>query len=238
MEGTSTPGAPMADLAFHFDPVCPFCWMTSRWVRQVQSLRGLDVEWRFVSLALLNDEDAEVYEGQSEHYRATHVRGLELLRVCAAAREEHGSEVVGPLYRAMGDAVWEQPGPAGPEFDDVLRHVSRGRDVEAIVTSAGLPVELAAAVGDRSYDPVIRDETETALAAAGGDVGTPILHFSPPGGPAFFGPVISEQPTDEDAVRLWEAVETLAHFPSFAELKRALRDAPDVPLLREVRDAA
>lgn len=228
----------MADLAFHFDPVCPFCWMTSRWVRQVQSLRGLDVDWCFVSLALLNDEDGEVYQGQSEHYRASHERGLELLRVCAAAREEHGSEAVGRLYQAMGEAIWEHPGPAGPEFDDVLRHVGRGRDVTAILTAAGLPTELAGAVHDRSFDPVIRDQTENALEAAGGDLGTPILHFSPPTGPAFFGPVISEQPSDEDAVRLWEAVETLAHFPSFAELKRALRDAPDVPLLRQVRDAA
>lgn len=228
----------MADVAFHFDPVCPFCWMTSRWIRQVQDLRGLDVDWRFVSLALLNDEDAEVYEDQAEDYRATHLRGLELLRVCAAAREEHGPEIVGPLYRAMGEAIWQDSDPAGPEFDDVLADVSRGRDVPAILAAAGLPGELADAAGDASFDVVIRDETERALQAAGGDVGTPILHFAPPEGPAFFGPVISELPSDEDAVSLWEAVETLAYYPSFAELKRALRDAPDLPLLAEVRDAA
>lgn len=228
----------MVDLAFHFDPVCPFCWMTSRWVRRVQDLRGLDVEWRFVSLALLNDEDGEVYEDQSEDYRRSHEVGLELLRVCAAAREEHGQEAVGPLYRAMGEAVWERPGAAGPEFDDVLRHVGDGRDVEAILAAAGLPTELAAASDDASHDAIIRKETETGLEAAGGDVGTPILHFDPPEGPAFFGPVISELPSDDDAVALWEAIETLARFPGFAELKRALRDVPDLSLLSEVREAA
>lgn len=228
----------MPDVAFHFDPVCPFCWMTSRWVRTVQDLRGLDVDWRFVSLALLNDEDAEVYEDQSDHYRGSHLRGLELLRVCAAVRESHGPEAVGELYRVMGEAVWERPDPAGPDFDDVLADVSRGRDTRAILAAAGLPEELAVATKDPVYDAVIRAETDHALEAAGGDVGTPILHFAPPDGPAFFGPVISELPYDDDAVALWEAVETLAHFPSFAELKRALRDAPDVPLLAEVREAA
>lgn len=228
----------MAAIAFHFDPVCPFCWMTSRWVRQVQDLRGLDVEWRLVSLALLNEEDAEVYEGQPDDYRETHLRGLELLRVCAAARDEHGPDVVGPLYRAMGEAVWQDRDPAGPEFDDVLADVSRGRDVRAVLAAADLPEGLAAAAEDPSFDAVIRDETDRALDAAGGDVGTPILHFAPPEGPAFFGPVISELPSDEDAVALWEAVETLAYYPSFAELKRALRDAPDLPLVAEVRDAA
>lgn len=228
----------MPDIAFHFDPVCPFCWMTSRWVRQVQELRGLDVDWRFISLALLNDEDAPVYEDEPEHYRETHVRGLELLRVCAAAREEHGHAVVGPLYLAMGEAIWERPGPAGPEFEDVLADVSGGRDVTRILRAAGLPSELADATDDPSFDAVIRDETAGALEAAGGDVGTPILQFAPPTGPAFFGPVISELPADDAAVALWEAVETLAYYPSFAELKRALRDAPDLPLLAEVREAA
>lgn len=228
----------MPDVAFHFDPVCPFCWMTSRWIRQVQDLRGLDVDWRFVSLALLNDEDAAVYEEQSEHYRATHLRGLELLRICAAAREEHGPEVVGPLYRAMGEAIWQDIAPAGSEFDDVLADVSRGRDIPAILADAGLPAELADAAGDVSFDVVLRDETEHALEAAGGNIGTPIIHFGPPNGPAFFGPVISELPSEDDAVALWEAVETLAYYPSFAELKRALPDAPDLPLLAEVRDAA
>lgn len=228
----------MPELAFHFDPVCPFCWMTSRWVRTVQELRGLDVDWRFISLALLNEPDAAVYDDQPKEYRKTHVRGLELLRVCAAARAEHGAEVVGPLYRAMGEAIWEDPDPAGPEFADVLVDVSRGRDVVPILASVGLPERLADAATDRSLDAVVRAETDAALEAAGGDVGTPILQFSPPDGPAFFGPVISELPDDGDAVALWEAVETLARYPSFAELKRALRDAPDLPLLAGVRDAA
>ncbi|MDP9021119.1 MAG: DsbA family protein [Actinomycetota bacterium] len=223
-----------ADLEFFFDPVCPFCWATSRWVREVQRLRRLEVEWRFISLKLLNEDG---YEDKPPQYPDVHQRGLEMLRVCAAVREEEGPDVIGELYKAMGDAVWEAE-PAGPAFEDVLEDVAGGRDLGAILASVGLPPAYADAADDDRWDSVLRTERDEALDRAGGDVGTPILSFDPPDGPAFFGPVISEPPTGDEAVELWEAIETLAHWDGFAELKRSLRDFPETGTAALLRDPA
>ena len=155
----------VTDLHFYFDPLCPFAWMTSRWVRTVAARRDYTVDWRFISLRLLNahvDYDAHF----PPEYEAGHTAGLRLLRMCARARAEQGRDVVGPLYEA--------------------------------------------------------------LALTGKDVGTPILHFTPPEGPAFFGPVISRLPDEDQAVELWEHVVALARFPGFAELKRSLREQPQL----------
>lgn len=212
-----------------FDPVCPFCWITSQWVRTVQRQRGLDVEWRFISLRMLNEAPG-AYDGKASGYPQAHQRGLEMLRVAAAARERHGGDVVGDLYEAMGRSVWHAAPPAEPDFEAILDHSAEAGDLQAIVERLGLPSDLAAAAGDDSWDGLIRAETEEALRRAGGDVGTPVLSFQPPDGPAFFGPVLSEAPSEEDAVALWEAVETLAYWPGFAELKRGLRAFPDTPV--------
>ena len=101
--------------------------------------------------------------------------------------------------------------------------------VEPVLAEAGLPAELAGALDDDTWDAQIQDETDEALALTGKDVGTPILHFRPPDGVAFFGPVISRLPADEDAVALWDHVVALASFPGFAELKRSLRERPQLP---------
>lgn len=221
-----------ADLEFFFDPVCPFCWITSRWVRRVEGLRNLEVRWRFISLAMLNEDD---YDDKPEHYPGAHRRGLQMLRVAAAARAKAGDDIVGPIYDALGGAVWNAEPPPVAEgqepFDAILAHASRAGDLDAIVAELGLPAEIAAAADDRSYDLVIRDDTTKALERVGGDVGTPILSFSPPDGPAFFGPVISEVPdSDDDVLRLFDAVETLGRWPGFAELKRSLRRFPVTPV--------
>lgn len=223
------------DLEFFFDPACPFCWVTSRWVKEVQRLRGLDVTWRFAALRLLND--AASYADKPPEYPHEHQRGLEMLRVCAAVRAGEGPDVIGDLYTAMGEAVWHAE-PAGPRFRDVLADVARGRDIHAILARVGLSPSYAAAADDAGWDVLIRAETDEALERAGGDVGTPILSLSPPDGPAFFGPVISDPPTGEDAVRLWEAVETLARWDGFSELKRSLRDVPHTPLTADLNDPA
>lgn len=214
-----------ADVELFFDPVCPFCWVTSKWLRQVQRLSGITVEWRFISLALLNDHP-HAYDDKPELYPAVHDLGRRLLRVAAAAREGHGSDVVGPLYRAMGEALWERSDADVREFDDILQVQSRGIDVEATLTAAGLPQELAEAANEPQWDAVLARETEEALSRVGDDVGTPILSFRAPDGPAFFGPVISDIPSDEDALRYWEALTTLAEMPGFAEVKRTLRSMP------------
>ena len=108
------------DVEFFFDPVCPFCWVTSHWVRSVQRQRGLGVDWRFISLAMLNDAPG-AYDGKPAHYPQAHQRGLQMLRVAAAARHAHGREGVGALYQAMGEAVWEATPPVEAEFDALAR---------------------------------------------------------------------------------------------------------------------
>ena len=216
-----------ADLHFYFDPVCPFAWITSSWVRKVMAQRDYTVDWRFISLRLVNadvDYDAQF----PPEYEAGHTAGLRLLRVAARARAEHGRQAVGPLYAAMGAQIFD----AAPALDATAGEVRGTRAfVEPILSAAGLDTALADALEDSSLDAVIQAETDEALALTGKDVGTPILHFRPPTGVAFFGPVISRVPSDEDAGRLWDHVVGLAGFPAFAELKRSLRERPQLRAL-------
>lgn len=217
----------MPDIQFHFDPVCPFAWVTSKWVRRVAELRDLTVDWRFISLRLLNrdrDYDAEFPRG----YERGHTAGLRLLRVAAAVRDAHGGDAVGALYAAYGNAMFE----CEPPEDARAHHEARGTPamVLPILDGLGLPLDLVAALDETSWDDVISEETEAALALTGRDVGTPIVQFRPPDGQAFFGPVISRVPSDEDALRLWDAVVELASIPGFAELKRSLREPLVLPV--------
>ena len=213
-----------ADLHFYFDPVCPFAWMTSTWVRMVAAQRDYSVDWRFVSLRLLNghvDYDATF----PPEYEAGHTAGLRLLRVAARVRSAHGREAVGHLYEALGRHVFEidrGAWRAGAQLDT-------REFVVPVLAEAGLPAELADALHDETLDDGIRAETDEALSLTGKDVGTPILHFEPPHGVAFFGPVISRVPSEDEAVALWEHVIGLARFPGFAELKRSLRERPQLP---------
>lgn len=219
----------MADLRFYFDPVCPFAWMTSTWVRKVATAREYDVEWRFISLRLLNakvDYDAQF----PPEYEAGHTAGLKLLRVAAAARAEHGSPAVAALYAAMGSLVFDsEPNPAA--LPTRLEQVAADA-----LKQAGLPHELATALEEGAWDVEIRAETDEALALTGKDVGTPILHFEPPAGVAFFGPVISRLPSDDEALELWDHVIGLARFAGFAELKRSLRERPQLRALGVSQD--
>jgi len=214
-----------ADINFYFDPVCPFCWMTSKWVRMVMAKRDYTVDWRFISLRLVNadvDYDAQF----PPEYEAGHTAGLRLLRVVAQARAEHGREAVGPLYAALGARIFDTD-PV--ECHDQDRGVRGTRAfVEPILVEAGLPTSLADALDEESLDAEIRAGTNEALRLTGKDVGTPIIHFEPPDGVAFFGPVISRLPSEDEAVGLWDNVLGLARFPGFAELKRSLRELPQL----------
>lgn len=216
------------DVEFFFDPVCPFCWVTSQWIRNVNDQRPLAVAWRPLSLRLLNEPIG--YEGKPARYPEAHQRGLEMLRVVAAARHEHGRGVIGDLYAALGEAVWNAPTPEEASFEAVLAEPAKPRDLAAILDKLGLRRSLAEAAEDTAWDGELRAETEEAVGRAGGGVGTPILSFDPPDGPAFFGPVIDEAPEGEEALRMWDAVRTLANRPGFAELKRNLRAFPSTPL--------
>lgn len=211
------------DIHFHFDPVCPFAWLTSKWVRSVARQREYDVDWRFISLRLVNDHidyDAHFPVG----YEHGHTAGLRMLRVCAAARERHGRGVVGDLYAALGASVFDIDPPA----DQAGHQASLGtRDAVApLLAGLDLDADLVDALDDEAWDDVVRAETDDARARTGRDVGTPIIAYDPPDGPAFFGPVISRVPDDADALRLWDAVLELTTFPGFAELKRSLRERP------------
>jgi hypothetical protein len=208
------------DIHFYFDPVCPFAWMSSKWVRQVTAQRDYTVDWRFISLRMINaavDYDSHFPSG----YESCHTAGLKLLRVAARVRAEYGREKVGPLYEAIGAPVFEN------RPDERQDRGSR-TFLEPVLAQIGLPAALGDALEDSSIDSELRRETDEALGLTGKDVGTPIIHFQPPDGVAFFGPVISRLPDKADATRLWDYVVGLASFPGFAELKRSLRERPQL----------
>lgn len=210
-----------ADVRLWFDPVCPFCWLTSRWLRVVAEQRGMDIEWRFISLRILN-EDLDYDEHFPPDYEHGHTAGLRMLRVAAMTREEHGAAALDRLQWAYGQAVFE-----GEPFD--RRLLGTPEHVAGILAATGLPAVLLEALDDEAWDEVVRDETREALALTGEDVGTPIIQVAD--GRAFFGPVISRVPPRERAGELWDLVVGLSEFPSFAELKRSLRERPQLRAL-------
>lgn len=216
-----------AAIRFYFDPVCPFCWLTSKWVRMVQSERHFTVDWRFISLRLINshiDYDAHF----PPEYEAGHTAGLRLLRVAARTRAEHGPQALDSLQTVFGEHIFDTP-PA-EVTDEEQRRERRGTRafVEPILRDAGLPIDLADALDEESWDAEVRADGEEALRLTGKDVGTPIIQFDPPDGVAFFGPVISRLPEKGAACELWDHVVGLSRFPGFAELKRSLREQPQL----------
>jgi predicted DsbA family dithiol-disulfide isomerase len=219
------PNASEADLHFYFDPVCPFAWMTSKWVRLVQAAKDYQVEWKLISLRLVN-EHVDYGAMFPPDYEAGHSAGLRMLRVAAAARAALGPEATDRLQLAYGKQVFDRPKWA----DNTERLATVGYEpmVTAALTDAGLSLEFLDALHDTSWDEEIRQETKQARALTGKDVGTPILHVDPPHGVAFFGPVISREPAPEDAVELWDHVLGLARYAGFAELKRSLRERPQL----------
>lgn len=212
------------DLHFYFDPVCPFAWMTSKWVRIVAAQRDYRVDWRFISLRILNAH-IDYASHFPPDYEEGHTAGLRLLRVAARVRAQRGRDAVGPLYEAIGTRIFDTSREVDP-----LSASDQGsrRMLEPLLSEVGLSAEFLDALEDTSLDEEIRAETEEALALTGRDVGTPILHFQPPDGTAFFGPVISRLPSAEDAGVLWDHVMALASFGGFAEMKRSLRERPQL----------
>jgi hypothetical protein len=214
------PGGPY-DLEFFLDPLCPFAWQTSVWIRRVAELRSLDIGWRFISLYMIHE-----HEEGSPAMAAARERALQYHRVLDAVRSAHGNEPVGKLYEAWGRQLWY--GEPQRSTMDLVHEI----DIAALLAAEGLPVELADAAADDSHDAVIRAETALAFERAGGDLGTPIISWDPPNGSSFFGPVISSVPSDDDALALYDALRTLAEFPDFAEIKRTKRPPLDLPVLR------
>lgn len=202
-------------VAIYCDPACPWCWATSRWLVEVAASRDVSIDWEPFSLWRKNRAT-----GKPEYLEAVYVTHR-WLRVFEAVREASGNEAVGRVYELLGTA----------------RHHDGVADVDlaAALETIGLERGLARAADDEGWDEVIGHKMDTVLAMSGDDVGTPLITFD--GRSALFGPIVSPLPTGEEALRLFDAVHTLATQPFFWELKRS-RDGgpemgrrPDVPRL-------
>jgi hypothetical protein len=191
----------MTNADFWFDPACPFAWITSRWILEVEKVRDVEVTWHIMSLAFLN-EDKDV----PDEYREFLATAWQPVRVLMAAEQKYGKEALLPLYTAMGNRIHL-------EKQDKDRAM-----IEASLEDAGLPVELADAMDDITYDEAIRASHRRGMEQVGNEVGTPTIAFE---GAAFFGPVISRAPRGEEAGKVWDACVTLSAYPHFYELKRA-----------------
>ncbi len=210
----------MADVEFFWDPMCPWAWITSRWVDEVARQSEYTVDWRFICLRLLN-EHKDYGKDFPEGYVAGHGTGLKLLRVAAAIRAAEGPARMGDLYTQWGGDIHVRGRRA-----ELVEHYEEG--FPDYLRSVGIEERYAGEANNDAWDDVLRAERDEALALTGKDVGTPIIAYNRDGlKQAFFGPVISEVPPRERAVELWDAVWALATFKGFAELKRTLRDRPD-----------
>ncbi|WP_268958142.1 mycothiol-dependent nitroreductase Rv2466c family protein [Occultella glacieicola] len=198
-------GKDVAD--FWFDPACPWAWMTSRWIGEVEKVRDITVRWHIMSLSVLN-EDRDLDPG----YREMLDRSWGPVRVVNAARELHGDEVVKPLYDAIGTRF--HPGGRGNDRHNVL--------VEALA-EVGLPADLIRFEDSDEFDESLRASHAEGISLVGEDVGTPVVAFN---GTAFFGPVITPAPKGEEAGRLWDGVVAVAAYPGFFEIKRTRTQGP------------
>ena len=210
-----------ADLDFFFDPICPWAWITSRWVVNVSEQRNYDVNWRFISLWMLNEKNSQ--EWYTPQYRAGHYRGQQGLRIADSIRlGEDDPAAVGRWYTSVGEALHLGQQRQQATADALGWYAG-------LLDGAGFDSGHLAAADDGSHDDYIRADTELALSRAGKDVGTPILTFHPGADSeaSFFGPVISKAPRGAEAVELWDAIEKLATMSGMAELKRSNRVAPD-----------
>jgi len=203
--GTGRP-AKKAAVRMWFDPACPWAWMTSRWLMEVEQVRDIEVDWRVMSLSVLN-EKRDLDKG----YRKLMDVSWGPVRVIIAAQEQYGDKVVKPLYDAMGTRI----------------HLQKQRDRDAIIAESleevGLPEELAKAAHQKKYDRALRRSHREGIDLVGTDVGTPVIALDDI---AFFGPVVTPAPKGEAAGRLWDGCLLVAGTPGFYEIKRTRTQGP------------
>jgi protein-disulfide isomerase-like protein with CxxC motif len=193
---------------FWFDPLCPWAWITSRWMLEVEQVRPLEVRWHVMSLAVLNEKKDDLSPG----YKALMEQAWGPVRVCVAAEQKAGKESVLPLYTAIGT-----------RFHNAKEERTRAT-IEAALADAGLPASLADAMESTEYDEAVRASHTDGIERVGMEVGTPIISTA---GASIFGPVVTPIPRGEDAGRLWDGVLACLQTPGFYELKRS-RLAPPI----------
>ena len=203
---------------FWFDPVCPWAWMTSRWMLEVEQVRPVTTIWHVMSLAVLN-------EGRdlSEEYIEFMKRAWGPVRVVMAARQENGQDVVLPLYTALGTRIHVQD-QFGKDSDDTTMITV----IKESLVEVGLSTSLADAAFSEDYDKQVRESHHEGMDLVGMDVGTPVIHVPGPSGEtvAFFGPVVTPAPKGDAAGRLWDGTLLVAGTPGFYELKRTRTQGP------------
>jgi 2-hydroxychromene-2-carboxylate isomerase len=192
---------------FWFDPICPWAWMTSRWMGEVEQLRPVDVTWHVMSLSVLNEDREDL----PDNYKELLQKGWGPVRVVNAAQQLHGDTVVKPLY----DAIGTQLHPGGVEdYDEAIANA---------LAEVGLPAELAAYAKSDEYDAQLRASHEEGISQVGQEVGTPVISIN---GVGMFGPVMTPAPKGEAAAKLWDGFVLVTSTPGFYELKRTRNDGP------------
>lgn len=186
---------------FWFDPMCPFAWITSRWMLEVEKVRDVRVDWHVMSLGYLN-QDRDI----PDSYREMLKPAWGPVRVLIAAAQKHGDDVLLPLYTAMGTRIHHEKQPIDRDL------------ILASLEEVGLSADLADAMDSTDYDDDVRKSHHRGMDQVGDDVGTPTIAVN---GSAFFGPVISRIPRGEDAGKLWDGTVAVAAFPYFYEIKRS-----------------